>query len=223
MALPPSLLPSLEVYGFVPGSTSLIVDEQGARPGHGYNLPLPAIAVRGAALHELLPLGGRGYVGLLAKQAGGSLRYSVAVISDGNVRQISRRTGELDRKRLRFPSGQYLAVARAPSDTAAANADGSGSFPNTTEFVDTTTGQTDQEVAVPTSTGVTETFASRRRGPRRRRLPAASRSPTAQRWRRRRGRAAPIRGVRARRWSPHHRARNGRRLRCRPATPGSAM
>jgi hypothetical protein len=74
------------VYGFVPGSTSLIIDErrlQGTRPGHGYNLPLPAIAVPGPALHELLPLGGRGYIGLLATQAGGSLRYSVAVISDG--------------------------------------------------------------------------------------------------------------------------------------------
>jgi hypothetical protein len=43
------------------------------------------------------------------------------------------------------PNGQYLAVAKLPRD-AATNPDSSG-FANKTEFVDTATGQTDQDVA----------------------------------------------------------------------------
>ena len=42
------------------------------------------------------------------------------------------------------PNGQYLAVAKLPRD-AATNPDSSG-FANRTEFVDTATGRTDQDV-----------------------------------------------------------------------------
>jgi hypothetical protein len=139
------------MYGFVPGSTSLIVDDNGDYKAidlaTGNTSTLPAIAIPGAAVHELLPLGGdRGYIGLLATQAGGSLRYSIAVISDGNVRQIyTEHPASSIESICPSPNGQYLAVAKVPNDTAA-NPDSSG-LPNTTEVVDTASGWTDQDVA----------------------------------------------------------------------------
>ena len=69
------------------------------------------------------------------------------MINDGNVRQIyaeERMRGGIQNICL-SPNGQYLAVAKVPRD-AATNPDSSG-FANRTEFVDTATGRTDQDVA----------------------------------------------------------------------------
>jgi hypothetical protein len=99
-----------------------------------------------ADFHELLPLGGdRGYVGLLATDAGA---LSVVVINDGNVRQIYAEdpdpVGGIQSVCL-SPNGQYLAVAKLPRD-AATNPDSLG-LANRTEFIDTATGQIEQDVA----------------------------------------------------------------------------
>jgi hypothetical protein len=135
------------MYGFVPGSTTLIVDDNGDYKAidlaRGNTSTLPGIDLpEAAALLELLPLGGdRGYIGLLGTQAGGS----VAVISDGNLRQIyAEDRAELIESICASPNGQYLAVTKAPRD-AATNPDSSESE-NTTELVDTGTGRTAQDV-----------------------------------------------------------------------------
>ena len=135
------------MYGFVPGSTTLIVDDIGQYKAidlaTGNTFPLPGVDLPEAtALHELLPLGGdRGYIGLLATKAGGS----AAVISDGNLRQIyAEDPAELIESICASPNGQYLAVTKAPRE-AATNSDSSESE-NTTELVDTGTGRTDQDV-----------------------------------------------------------------------------
>jgi WD40 repeat protein len=139
------------MYGFVPGSTTLIVDDSSAYKAidlaTGNTSELPAIDIPNtAALHDFLPLGGdRGYVGLLATDAGA---LSVVVINDGNVRQIYAEdpdpVGGIQSVCL-SPNGQYLAVAKLPRD-AATNPDSSG-FANRTEFIDTATGQIEQDVA----------------------------------------------------------------------------
>jgi hypothetical protein len=139
------------MYGFVPGSTTLIVDSNGDYKGidlaTGNTSALPAIALPEATdLQQLLPLGGdRGYVAWLATQQGAS---SVVVINDGNIRQIYAEdpnpSGGIQNVCL-SPNGQYLAVAKLPRDTAT-NPDSSG-FANRTELVDTATGRTEHDVA----------------------------------------------------------------------------
>jgi hypothetical protein len=139
------------MYGFVPGSTTLIVDDNGDYKAidlaTGNTSTVPALDLPEAAdLQQLLPLGGdRGYVGWVATQAGAA---SVVVINDGNVRQIYAEepdpVGGIQNICL-SPNGQYLAVAKLPRD-AATNPDSSG-FANKTEFVDTATGRTDHDVA----------------------------------------------------------------------------
>ena len=140
------------MYGFVPGSTTLIVDDNGDYKAidlvTGATSALSAIDLpEAAALHQLLALGGdKGYVGLLATQVGRSVRYSVAVISDQGVREIDAEDPERSIESLcASPNGQYLAVAKVLNDPLA-NADAS-TPPNTTEFVDTATGRTHQDVA----------------------------------------------------------------------------
>jgi WD40 repeat protein len=139
------------MYGFVPGSTTLIVDDNGDYKAidlaTGNTSTVPALDLPEAAdLQQLLPLGGdRGYVGWMATQAGAA---SVVVINDGNARQIYAEepdpTGGIQSVCL-SPNGQYLAVAKLPRD-AATNPDSSG-FANRTEFVDTATGRTDHDMA----------------------------------------------------------------------------
>jgi WD40 repeat protein len=139
------------MYGFVPGSTTLIVDDNGGYKAidlaRGTTSTLPAIDLpEAAALQQLLPLAGdRGYVGWVATQDGAGL---VVVISDGHARQIYAEdpdpTGGIQSICL-SPNGQYLAVAKLPRD-AATNPDSSG-FANKTEFVDTATGRIDHDVA----------------------------------------------------------------------------
>jgi WD40 repeat protein len=139
------------MYGFVPGSTTLIVDDSGDYKAidlaTGNTSTVPALDLPEAAgLQQLLPLGGdRGYIGWMATQDGAA---SVVVINDGNARQIYAEepdaTGGIQNICL-SPNGQYLAVAKLPRDTAT-NPDSSG-FANKTEFVDTATGRTDHDVA----------------------------------------------------------------------------
>jgi hypothetical protein len=139
------------MYGFVPGSTTLIVDDNGdykaINLATGQTSPIPALDLpESPLLEQVLPLGGaRGYVGFAVTQDGGA---SVVVINDGNMRQIYAEdpdpTGGIQSICL-SPNGQYLAIAKLPRD-AATNPDSSG-FANKTEFVDTATGQTDQMVA----------------------------------------------------------------------------
>jgi hypothetical protein len=80
----------------------------------------------------------------VATQEGAGL---VLVIRDGHARQIYAEdpdpTGGIQSICL-SPNGQYAAVAKLPRDTAT-NPDSSG-FANRTEFVDTATGRTDEEV-----------------------------------------------------------------------------
>jgi hypothetical protein len=139
------------MYGFVPGSTTLIVDDSGDYKAidlaTGNTSTVPALDLPEASgLQQLLPLGGdRGYIGWMATQDGAA---SVVVINDGNARQIYAEepdaTGGIQNICL-SPNGQYLAVAKLPRD-AATNPDSSG-FANKTEFVDTATGRTDHDVA----------------------------------------------------------------------------
>jgi hypothetical protein len=140
------------MYGFVPGSTTLIVDDNGdyktINLAMGATSALSAIDLPEAvALHQLVPLGGdRGYVGLLATQVGGSVRYSVAVISHGNVSEIYTEEPTRSIESLcASPNGQYLALAMVHNDVDADT--DSSTPPNTTEIVDTATGQTHQTVA----------------------------------------------------------------------------
>jgi hypothetical protein len=139
------------MYGFVPGSTTLIVDDSGDYKAidlaTGNTSAVSALdSPEAAGLQQLLPLGGdRGYVGWVATEAGAA---SVVVINDGNARQIYAEepdpAGGIQNICL-SPNGQYLAVAKLPRD-AATNPDSSG-FANKTEFVDTATGRTDHDVA----------------------------------------------------------------------------
>jgi WD40 repeat protein len=137
------------MYGFVPGSTTLIVDDRSAYKAIDLATGNTSTAIDSPGstdLHNLLPLGGdRGYVGLLATAAGA---LSVVVINDRNVRQIYAEdpdpVGGIQSACL-SPNGQYLAVAKLPRD-AATNPDSSG-FANRTEFIDTATGQIEQDVA----------------------------------------------------------------------------
>jgi hypothetical protein len=139
------------MYGFIPGSTTLIVDDNGDYKAidlaKGNTSRIPALDLPEAAgLQQLLPLGGdRGYVGWMATQAGAA---SVVVINEGNARQIYAEepdaTGGIQNICL-SPNGQYVAVAKLPRDVAS-NPDSSG-VANKTEFVDTTTGRTDHDVA----------------------------------------------------------------------------
>jgi WD40 repeat protein len=77
------------MYGFVPGSTTLIVDDSSVYRAIDLATGNTSAAIDSpgsTGVHEILPLGGdRGYVGLLATNAGA---LSVVVINDGNVRQI---------------------------------------------------------------------------------------------------------------------------------------
>jgi hypothetical protein len=140
------------MYGFVPGSTTLIIDDNGGYEAidlaRGTTSTLAALDLpeAAAALQQLLPLAGdRGYVGWAATQDGAG---SVVVINDGHARQIYAEdpdpTGGIQSICL-SPNGQYLAVAKLPRD-AATNPDSSG-FANKTEFVDTATGRTEHDVA----------------------------------------------------------------------------
>jgi hypothetical protein len=139
------------MYGFVPGSTTLIVDDNGDYKSidlaRGNTSTVPALDLpEVAAVQQLLPLAGdRGYVGWVATQDGAGL---VVVISDGHARQIYAEdpdpTGGIQSICL-SPNGQYIAVAKLPRD-AATNPDSSG-FANKTEFVDIATGRTDHDVA----------------------------------------------------------------------------
>ncbi len=139
------------MYGFVPGSTTLIVEESGGYKtidlATGSTAELPAIDLPEAAyLHQLLPLGGDGeYIGLMAAEADSLVRFSVMVINDGNLRQIYAEDPERGIQSICLsPNGQYLAVAKLPRD-ADTNPDSSG-FANKTELVDIATGRTDQNV-----------------------------------------------------------------------------
>jgi hypothetical protein len=139
------------MFGFVPGSTTLIVDDSGGYKAidlaRGTTSALPAIDLpEAAAPQQLLPLAGdRGYVGWVATQDGAGL---VVVISDGHARQIYAEApdpaGGIQSICL-SPNGQYVAVAKLPRDIAT-NPDSSG-FADRTEFVDTATGRTDHDVA----------------------------------------------------------------------------
>lgn len=139
------------MYGFVPGSTTLIVDDNGDYKAidlaKGNTFTLPAIELAdAAALQQLLPLGGdRGYVGWVVTQDGAA---SVVVFGDDEVRQIYAEdpdpAGGIQNICL-SPNGQYLAVAKLPRD-AATNLDSAG-FANKTELIDTATGRTEQKVA----------------------------------------------------------------------------
>ena len=139
------------MYGFVPGSTTLIVDDNGdykaIELATGNTSTVPALDLPEAtAIQQLMPLGGdRGYAGWVATDDGAA---SVVVINDGNVRLIYAEdpdpAGGIQSVCL-SPNGQYLAVAKLPRD-AATNPDSSG-FANRTEFVDTATGRTDHDVA----------------------------------------------------------------------------
>jgi hypothetical protein len=139
------------MYGFVPGSTTLIVDDNGHDKAidlaTGNTSTLPAIELAdAAALQQLLPLGGdRGYVGWVVTQDGAA---SVVVLGDGEVRQIYAEdpdpAGGIQNICL-SPNGQYLAVAKLPRD-AATNPDAAG-FASETELIDTATGRTEQKVA----------------------------------------------------------------------------
>jgi hypothetical protein len=139
------------MYGIVPGSTTLIVDDNGDYKAMdlatGNTSTLPDIDLPEAAgLQQLLPLAGdRGYVGWVATQDGAGL---VVVINNGNVRQIYAEdpdpTGGIQSICL-SPNGQYLAIAKLPRDVAM-NPDSSG-FADKTELIDTATGRTDHEVA----------------------------------------------------------------------------
>ena len=138
------------MYGFVPGSTTLIIDDNGdykaIELATGNTSAIPALNAEAAAIQQLLPLGGdRGYVGWVATHDGAA---SVVVINDGNLRQIYAEdpdpAGGIESVCL-SPNGQYLAVAKLPRD-AATNPDSSG-FANRTQFVDTATGRTDHNVA----------------------------------------------------------------------------
>jgi hypothetical protein len=138
------------MYGFVPGSTTLIVDDNGEYKAidlaTGNTSTVSALDLpKAAGLQQLLPLGGnRGYVGWVPTEDGGA---SVVVINDGNVRQIYAEdpdpVGGIQSVCL-SPNGQYLAVAKLPRD-AATNPDSSG-FANRTEFVDIATGQIEPDV-----------------------------------------------------------------------------
>jgi WD40 repeat protein len=139
------------MYGFVPGSTMLIVDDNGGYKAielaTGNTSTIPALnAPEAAAIQQLLPLGGdRGYVGWAVTQDGAA---SVVVANDGNLREIYAEDPDPARgieSVCLSPNGQYLAVAKLPRD-AATNPDSSG-FANRTEFVDTATGRTDHNVA----------------------------------------------------------------------------
>jgi hypothetical protein len=149
---PPQLLGGhSRMHGFVPGSTTLIVEDNGDLKAidlaTGSASALPAIgSPKSADIHQLLPLGvSGGYVGLLATDSGAQ---SVVVIDDGTVREIYAEepdaAGGIQRACL-SPNGQYLALAKFPRD-AATNPDSSG-FANRTEFVDVATGQVEQDVA----------------------------------------------------------------------------
>jgi hypothetical protein len=139
------------IYGFVPGSTTVTVDDSGHYKAidlaTGRTSPIPALDLpESAALERVLPLGGpRGYVGFAVTQDGGA---SVVVINNGNVRQIYAEdpdpTGGIQSVCL-SPNGQYLAIAKLPRD-AVTNPESSG-FANKTELVDTATGRTEQMVA----------------------------------------------------------------------------
>ena len=152
------------MYGFVPGSPTLIVEDSGDYKAidlaRGNTSTLPALEVPdSAAIQQLVPLAAeRGYVGWVATQDGASL---ILVMSDGHSRQIYAEdpdpTGGIQSICL-SPNGQYVAVARIPRD-AATNPDSSG-FANTTELVDTTTGRTDQEVAGSNINWCNQTAAS---------------------------------------------------------------
>jgi hypothetical protein len=138
------------MYGFVPGSTTLIVDDNGDYKAidlaRGNTSTVPDIDLSDSAgIQQLLPLGGhRGYVGWVATQDGAGL---VGVINNGNVRRIYAEepdpVGGIQSICL-SPNGQYVAVAKLPRD-AATNRDSSG-IANRTELVDTATGRTDQAV-----------------------------------------------------------------------------
>jgi len=139
------------MYGFVPGSTTLIVDDNGHDKAidlaTGNTSSLPAIELAdAAALQQLLPLGGdRGYLGWVVTQDGAA---SVVVLGDGEVRQIYAEdpdpAGGIQNICL-SPNGQYLAVAKLPRD-AATNPDTAG-FANKTQLIDTATGRTEQKMA----------------------------------------------------------------------------
>ena len=138
------------MYGFIPGSTTLIVDDSGGYKAidlaRGTTSPLPAIDLpEAAAPQQLLPLAGdRGYVGWVATQDGAGL---VVVISDGHARQIYAEdpdpAGGIQSICL-SPNGQYVAVAKLPRDIAT-NPDSSG-LADRTELVDTATGRTEEAV-----------------------------------------------------------------------------
>lgn len=139
------------MYGFVPGSTTLIVDDNGDYKAidlaTGNTSSLPAIELAdAAALQQLLPLGGdRGYVGWVVTQDGAA---SLVVLGDDEVRQIYAEdpdpAGGIQNICL-SPNGQYLAVVKLPRD-AATNPDSAG-FANKIELIDTATGRTEQKVA----------------------------------------------------------------------------
>jgi hypothetical protein len=138
------------MYGFVPGSTTLIVDNNGEYKAidlaTGNTSTVSALDLPEAAyLQQLVPLGGdRGYVGWVPTQDGAA---SVVVINDGSVRQIYAEVpdpvGGIQSVCL-SPNGQYLAVAKLPRD-AATNPDASG-FANRTELVDIATGHVEQDI-----------------------------------------------------------------------------
>jgi hypothetical protein len=136
------------MYGFVPGSTTLIVDDNGDYKAidlaTGTTSTLAIELPDSAGLQQLLPLGGdRGYVGWVATHDGAGL---VVVINNGHTHQIYAEdpdpTGEIEH--LPSPNGQYLALAKLPRDVAM-NRDSSG-FADRTELVDTSTGRADQEI-----------------------------------------------------------------------------
>jgi WD40 repeat protein len=138
------------MYGFVPGSTTLIVDNNGEYKAidlaTGNTSTVPALDLPEAAyVQQLVPLGGdRGYVGWVPTQDGAA---SVVVINDGSVRQIYAEdpdpVGGIESVCL-SPNGQYLAVAKLSRD-AATNPHASG-FANRTELVNIASGHIEQDI-----------------------------------------------------------------------------
>ena len=130
------------MYGFVSGSTTLIVDDNGDYKAidlaTGNTSTLAIDLPDSAGLQQLLPLGGaRGYVGWVATQDGAGL---VGVINNGHTRQIYAEDPDLTggiQSICLSPNGQYLAVAKLPRDIAT-NPESSG-FANKTELIDTAT------------------------------------------------------------------------------------
>lgn len=146
----------LTMDGFVPGTTTLIVED----PGHhtaidlatGVSSTLPAINLPEAeTLYKLFPLAGnRRYAGLVLTYAEPNSRYAVVAIGTGVIRPlyapkpVTATIGAV----CPSPNDEYLAVETSPGDAVSDEYDFAPGLTNTTTvFVDTVTGRTDGTAA----------------------------------------------------------------------------